>query len=73
MLHGDDISMPEFRKFDAMPHPKVRFFSDKISFCVIDKTITQNFKQLSLIAKDWVIDMFDFIYRLIVINIPAFI
>lgn len=23
VLHGDDISMPEFRKFDAMPHPKV--------------------------------------------------
>jgi len=23
VVHGDDISMPEFRKFDAMPHPKV--------------------------------------------------
>ena len=22
-LHGDDVSMPEFRKFDAAPHPKV--------------------------------------------------
>jgi hypothetical protein len=23
ILHGDDISMPEFKKFEAVPHPKV--------------------------------------------------
>jgi len=23
VLHGDDVSMPEFRKFDAAEHPKV--------------------------------------------------
>ena len=23
ILHGDDVSMPEFRKFEAAPHPKV--------------------------------------------------
>ena len=34
VLHGDDISMPEFRKFDAMPHPKVRCIYDNISFSV---------------------------------------
>ena len=24
ILHGDDISMPEFRKFSAAPHPPVK-------------------------------------------------
>ena len=23
VLHGDDVSMPEFKKFEAAPHPKV--------------------------------------------------
>lgn len=23
ILHGDDVSMPEFKRFDAAPHPKV--------------------------------------------------
>ena len=22
VLHGDDVSMPEFKKFEAAPHPK---------------------------------------------------
>ena len=26
VLHGDDVSMPEFRKFDAAPHPKPEGF-----------------------------------------------
>ena len=55
MLHGDDISMPEFRKFDAMPHPKVKCNYPKnivtiFTFMISYKKIKQ-FVQYPLIGR----------------------